>query len=205
MATIKVISFTGHRPKYWGTYDESTPSIVALKDRLWNVIEAAIVHCETEEFISGMALGLDTWAAEIVLALQQKYPHIRLVAAVPFVGQENAWPFESRSRYNLILARASRVEVTSSLKTVLGQKAPYDAVRKALLDRNVWMNTQTEGVIAVYDPAVKSGTAHCVQSALELGKPVCAIHPSTLKVTRLTKIEEVVGCNARAELVTEPW
>ena len=64
-------------------------------------------------FLSGMAVGFDLAAAEAVLELRDRMPGIRLVAAVPFRGQEARFPQSDRERYGRVLAAADAVEVLS--------------------------------------------------------------------------------------------
>ena len=51
-----------------------------MQDQIVKLIEnKGVTH-----FISGMALGVDIYAAEIVLNLKTKYPHITLESAIPW-------------------------------------------------------------------------------------------------------------------------
>ena len=81
-------SFTGHRPKSfpWG-YDETASDCVSLKKVLAEQITVLADNGVTG-FISGMALGVDLWAAQIVLDLQKKNPKLKLCCALPCEGQE---------------------------------------------------------------------------------------------------------------------
>ena len=88
--------FTGHRPQKfpWG-YDEEWEDCVKLKLKLACEIEAMWKKGVTT-IISGMAIGVDMWAAEIVLDLKSAYPQdtIKLIAAIPYEGQANKWSVE---------------------------------------------------------------------------------------------------------------
>ena len=81
-------AFTGHRPKSFPwKYNEAAPECVLLKD----VLTAQIMKLADRgvtEFLSGMALGVDLWSAQIVLGLQENYPAIRLHCILPCEGQE---------------------------------------------------------------------------------------------------------------------
>lgn len=81
-------------------------------------------------FITGMARGVDTWAAEIVLELRDALPElgIQLWAAIPYRRQASAWSEADRQRREDILARADKVEHIS-----------LDYFRGALQKRNRWM------------------------------------------------------------------
>ena len=62
-------------------------------------------------FLSGMAVGFDLAAAEAVLELRERAPGVRLVAAVPFRGQEMRFSPADRERFRRVLAEADSVEV----------------------------------------------------------------------------------------------
>lgn len=50
-------------------------------------------------FLCGMAVGFDLAAAEAVLELRDSLPGLRLVAVVPFGGQEARFSHADRARY----------------------------------------------------------------------------------------------------------
>ena len=59
-------------------------SVVLLsKSVMRDQIVALIENEGVTHFITGMALGVDMYAAEIVLDLKSKYPHITLESAIP--------------------------------------------------------------------------------------------------------------------------
>jgi len=70
MAKIKTLCFTGHRPQKLGGY-EPNPIADFVKRSLRDAIERAIKR-RVETFISGGALGVDQWAAEIVLDIRTR-------------------------------------------------------------------------------------------------------------------------------------
>lgn len=79
-------AFTGHRP------EKINRSVTEVKEALRYSI------CQSIEdgfavFITGMARGVDLWAAEIVLDLRKKQD-IKLICAVPFEGFETQWSSE---------------------------------------------------------------------------------------------------------------
>lgn len=57
-------------------------------------------------FLCGMALGFDMAAAEAVLALRARRQGVRLVAVIPFAGQELRFPKREQLRYERLLAEA---------------------------------------------------------------------------------------------------
>ena len=94
-------AFTGYRPhRFPYGNDESYPDCTRLEYRL---MEAVNNHLDIgiRTFISGMALGVDQWAAEIVLAAREARHHdgIELWCAIPYDRQAATWTQKEQSRY----------------------------------------------------------------------------------------------------------
>jgi uncharacterized phage-like protein YoqJ len=87
--------FTGHRE-----LDEDFS-----KKKLKKTIEEVILQ-GVDTFYNGMAIGFDLIAAECVLSLAKKYPHVKLIACVPCYGQEKYFSETDKKRYVKILKRA---------------------------------------------------------------------------------------------------
>ena len=99
--------FTGHRPEKLHM-PESTV-ISGLEREIRKAIDDGFTV-----FISGMARGVDIWAAEIVLRLRGEGKPIRLIAAVPHDGFETRWSLDWQKRYAAILAAADLVKILAS-------------------------------------------------------------------------------------------
>ena len=87
---METCAFTGHRPKDLG-YPESDGRCVALKEKLRTLIIRMMEKEGVTHFISGMAQGVDMYAAGIVLELKEKYPQITLECAIPYERQAAYW------------------------------------------------------------------------------------------------------------------
>lgn len=57
-----------------------------LEKELINLIEKGYCY-----FGAGGALGFDTVAAQTVLHLKEKYPHIKLILVLPCIDQAKSW------------------------------------------------------------------------------------------------------------------
>lgn len=102
----KSLCFTGHRPqKLPYGMDEDHDMCRRLKARLRTDIEAKI-QAGVENFYCGMAWGTDIWCGEIVQNLKAQYPHIRLIACIPHIGQEKGWNEGYIARYHSLLQSA---------------------------------------------------------------------------------------------------
>lgn len=147
------VCFTGHRPEKL-TMPERIVQRELEKEICLAVAEGKNV------FISGMARGVDLWAAEIVLKLRAKNPEIKLICACPFEGFENGWNADAREQYRSILGKADLVRFVCPKYS-----------RSCFQIRNEWMVNHAARVIAVFN-GTPSGTKNTVDYANKIGVPV---------------------------------
>ena len=89
------VCFTGHRP------EKLTRNEKAIKKDLETKIIQAIAD-GLHVFITGMARGVDIWAAQIVLSLRDKGYPIKLMCACPYDGFEKEWDQMWQIQYQAI-------------------------------------------------------------------------------------------------------
>lgn len=168
---IKKCAFTGHRPQSlpFG-FNETDERCFALKQVLRNEIINLIENKGVTHFITGMAIGVDMYAAEIVLGLKANYPGITLESAIPCENQAAKWTEEQRDRYYDIAAKCDK-------ETMIQRQYTPDCMHK----RNRYMVDQADYIIAVWDGR-PSGTGKTVQYAQRQGKPIVIINPKTQRV-----------------------
>lgn len=150
-----IIAFTGHRPDKLGGYNLPNPTYI----KVCQAIDAALREFKPEKVISGMALGIDQWAANIAIRL-----NIPFIAAIPFAGQEGKWPPASQKAYNLLLKRAA--------EQVIVCPGSYEIQKMQI--RNEWMVDRCDKLIAVWDGS-KGGTGNCVEYAKSVNKDIFRI------------------------------
>ena len=164
---MSVCAFTGYRPEKFPFGDnEADPRCEQLKQKLFCEIlrmtrEGVIV------FMSGMARGIDLWAAEAVLQIQNVKPSqkIELWAIVPYDRQPLAWSAKERARYQRILEQAAHVEYIS-----------HDYYNGCLQKRNRYMVDHATHLLAVYD-GQPGGTASTIRYARKKGLEITIIEP----------------------------
>lgn len=140
MCNQKTCCFTGNRPQKlpWG-FNEKNPNCVIIKNKLAEEIEKAL-KLGYRHFISGMALGIDQFAFEIVMKKKKQYPDIFLEAAIPCEGQECKWSVSQKKVYNSMLDRSDKITIISPTYTM-----------NCMMDRNKYMVDKSSLVIAVYN------------------------------------------------------
>lgn len=144
------LCFTGHRPEKLHCGEATVCAI------LEGSIDAAIADGFVT-FITGMARGVDIWAAEIVLARKATNPEIRLICALPHPDFEKRWSAYWQMRYYAILQQADWI------KTI----CPAFSWESYQL-RNKWMIDHSARVIAIYNGA-SGGTAKTIDYAEKSG------------------------------------
>ncbi len=155
--------FTGHRPEKLAWSEDH--AIAALDEK----IRQAIADGYTT-FISGMARGVDIWAAEIVLRLRDEGLPLHLICAVPYPGFQERWILPWQRRYNKILENADLVKCVSNA---------YDP--GCFQRRNEWMIDRSTRVIAIYT-GEPGGTKNTIDYALREGIEVVYGELHTLRL-----------------------
>lgn len=167
----RACAFTGHRPqKLPWRFDETAPGCVALKETLTTQITALVEDGYTE-FLTGMAEGVDLWAAQIVLALRVTNPSLRLHCILPCAEQSARWSAASREQYRAILEQADSIIFVNRMNK-----------KDCMLERDRFLVSYASVILAVYNGERRGGTAATVRYARKLGRELIVIDPSTLTV-----------------------
>ena len=145
--------FTGHRP------EKLSKSEGEISRKLEKEIRQTIAD-GFRVFITGMARGVDIWAAEIVLRLREEGQPIRLICACPYPGFERRWPADWQRRYHDTLEAADLVRFVSPAYSPWCFEA-----------RNEWMVDHSARVIAVFN-GEPSGTKNTIDYANSKDIPI---------------------------------
>ncbi len=146
---MRRICFTGHR-------DIKAEDITYVKSCLRLLIRQEIRNGATN-FMSGLAKGVDTYAAQIVYDEKKNFPHIVLEGAAPYRGRLNSKDPETRA----IIGVCDKIFVVS-------EKYAKGCFQK----RNEFMVDNSDKVIAVYDKRKKGGTRNTIKYAEKSGKDI---------------------------------
>lgn len=158
-------AFTGYRPqKLPFGFDESDDRCEELKKRLRQEIGQLISEGYTY-FLSGGALGVDMYAAEIVLEFRKMRPEIYLEMVLPFEGQSKRWEPQYRLRHARMFECADKVTLT-------GKHYSCECMSR----RNRYLVDNCDMLLACYD-GKSGGTAMTVEYAMRSGVDVRFISP----------------------------
>ena len=150
-------AFTGHR---W--YDSSRKH--SVRKKIEECVREAYRNGITN-FISGMAIGFDLLAAEVVLSLRHECPAITLTAVLPFREQASRFNELNKCRYYKCLSQADDIVILSN-----------DYTAKCYLERDRFMVEHSSLLIACYDGRNRGGTFWTVNYAARIGKNVINIY-----------------------------
>ena len=163
------VAFTGYRPqKMPFGFDEQDERCIDFKKRLRDTIESFIWQ-GYQHFISGGAMGMDMYAAEIVLELKKKYPEILLEMVSPFDGQTAKWALEYQQRHDALFEKADIVTATGHAFT-----------KSCMFVRNRYLVDNADMLLAAFD-GQPGGTEMTIRYAKQMGIQVCCIKPTIEK------------------------
>lgn len=151
----KTCCFTGHRKIPPAQYR-------SIAKRLEKTVKKLIFEGFTC-FEAGGALGFDTMAAQVVIKLRKKYPHVKLLLALPCLSQTQGWSENDKEIYEQIKTQADEVIYTSQEYT-----------KDCMFKRNRYL-VDTSSICVCYLTEDKGGTAYTIQYARERGISVINI------------------------------
>lgn len=167
--------FTGHRPENLKIlFNKNSAEYLALKKALADITDIAI-NDGYLDFFFGMARGIDTMAAEILIEKAAQNSAIKLHAVIPCPNQDESWNEEDKMSFRKILSHCDTKTVISPFFTP-----------ECMLERNRYMVNNSSRVIAVWNGFFKGGTAYTVRYAKKEQKEIFLLRPSDLSVTKIT-------------------
>jgi len=151
-------AFSGHR-------HVSSDRVPVLSESLCSTI-ARLYDEGVDTFYCGMAMGFDLMAAESVLNLRVLHPEVRLIAVIPFKGQDRFYTDEDKARYGNVLDAADEIVLISK------SYSKYSYLR-----RNLYMLKNASVLVAYLDPNQRcGGTAYTCSHAPEYGVSVINLY-----------------------------
>lgn len=157
--------FTGHRPsKLPWRQDECDRRCVMLKEKIYDIV-SALYGSGIHHFICGMALGCDTYFAEILFRLREEHRDITIEAALPCETQSARWSEVDRNRYFRMIADCD-------YETLI----QHGYTRDCMIKRNKYMVDNSSVLIAVYNGTL-GGTMQTINYAKKKGLEIIELRP----------------------------
>ncbi len=130
---------------------------------------SALIEDECGVFYTGMALGFDILAAETVLKLKKDFPHLKLIAVIPFEEQEKTHSQEWKTRYEQVLSACDEVKLLSK---------EYHA--GCYQNRNKYMVDNSDYIVTWYD-GKQGGTRNTLLYAQKKNRYIVNVNTQYLK------------------------
>jgi hypothetical protein len=175
------IALTGHRPvargenRLFGGYGEynkrdTSPYYQRMRETLRGMVDDLLESHEHLTLHSGMALGVDTVWAEVILEARQDHPdRIAFTADVPTLSQAAKWGGPSQQTWRSLTRQADQLNVYA------------DEYRTGVEElRNKGMIVGADTVIAVADGR-PSGTQRAIQDAIKAGAELIQLDPAVFE------------------------
>ncbi|MFE5320347.1 SLOG family protein [Paenibacillus sp. NPDC056579] len=157
---MKRVVVTGYKAAELGIYSLKHPGIPIIKKAIKKQIVALLDEGLEWVIVSGQ-WGVELWAAEAVLELQEEYDTVQLAVITPFLEQDENWSEEKRSVYSSILQRANYVNSVTKTK--------YDGPWQ-FKEKNKFLLRNSDGIIVLYDEEKEGSPKFIKEQALHLAK-----------------------------------
>jgi uncharacterized phage-like protein YoqJ len=172
---LRNVCVTGYKAHELGIFKDNHPGIpfikTALRTHLLSFIDRGL-----EWVLTSGQNGVELWAAEVVLELQETYPQLKLAVLTPFLEQEQNWKEEKQEIYRSILERADFVE---SL-TRKSYEGPWQ-----FRARDQFMLDKSDALLIVYDEE-KEGTPRYIWNTALSKNEAGAAKADGVEIVRIT-------------------
>lgn len=138
---IKRLVITGYKAHELGIFNDKHEGIAIIKKALESQLVPLLESGLEWLIISGQP-GVETWAAETAIELQEDFPDLQLAVITPFEEQDKNWNDAKKQAYEFILAHA---DYTVSLT-----KRPYEAPWQ-FIEKDKFLLRNSDGILIVYD------------------------------------------------------
>lgn len=159
--------FSGHRPEKLHFSENYAEELELLKSLIRKEINSAI-DLGYKTFITGMAKGVDIWAALEVLQIKKENPDIKLVGISPFRNEKARLKGLDLWNYDLIVNNCERMIYISD-----------DFFRSCFFVRNRFMVDHSSLIIGVVGDT-NSGTGNTLKYAEKQGLKISVIDINTV-------------------------
>lgn len=138
---LKRLIVTGYKQHELGIFDEKNPGIRFIKKALENRFRALLDEGLEWVIVSGQ-LGVETWAAEVVLDMKEEFPQLKYAVLTPFLEQEKRWNETKQENYRMIIDQADFHRSLTS--------KPYEAPWQ-FIEKNKFFLRNSDGILILYD------------------------------------------------------
>ncbi|AZB44873.1 DUF1273 domain-containing protein [Bacillus sp. FJAT-42376] len=175
---MKTIAITGYKPHELGVFTKSHPAVFYIKKLIEKELKVLLDEGLEWVIISGQ-LGVELWAAEVVIELRLDYPQLNLAVLTPFLNQEERWKDSNKEQYERVLMEADFVDSIT--------KRPYENPKQFMM-KNQFVIKKTDGLLLIYDEE-KPGSP---QFMLETARKMKSQNEYTIRAFSFYDLQNIV-------------
>lgn len=146
---LKRLLVSGYRSYELNIFDQTDPKYKYLRKFIENRLKT-FIEDGVEWFIIGGELGIELWAAEVILELKEDYPDINLAVIFPYTSFGEKWNETNKGLLERIIHEADYVNYSSN--------KPYESPGQ-LHANQVFNIKNTDGAFLVYDTMNEASAA----------------------------------------------
>ncbi|MFB1080863.1 SLOG family protein [Jeotgalibacillus sp. JSM ZJ347] len=152
---MKTLMISGYKAHELGLFKSSDPAVGIIKKAIRQRLTALIEEGLEWVIVSG-GLGVEQWAAEVVIQLKEEYPELQLAVITPFLNQEENWNEENQMNYETILKGA---DFTASVSN-----KPYTDPSQ-FRNRDDFLLGKADGLLIIYDEEKEGSPGFLIKKA----------------------------------------
>jgi len=157
---IKVLAVTGYKPFELGIFDKNHLGIGYIKKAIEKQLILLLEDGLEWVIISGQ-LGVEIWAAEVVLEMQERYPELKLAVITPFLDQQEKWNETNKELYEFILSQANYTNSITNKK--------YESPAQFKLKNKFFIN-KSDALLLVFDDEKDGSPKYIFEEAKNEGE-----------------------------------
>lgn len=155
---------------YLFKFEEYNPYYIEFKEKFKERIKSLIEDFSVTHFISSMDIGVEQYAAEIVLEFKNIYPQISLEGVLPFEAQSENWTEFQRNIYYSLMERSDK-------ETLL----QYHYTNDCMIKSDIYMINKSKFII-IFCNGDTSRIGKLISYAKSIGRVVFIIDMVTLDI-----------------------
>ncbi|HHY73535.1 MAG TPA: DUF1273 domain-containing protein [Bacillus bacterium] len=153
---MALYAVTGYKSHEIGIFNNNHPGLKFIKKALKKSIIQLIEDEALEWVLISGQLGVELWAGEVTLELQEDYPDLKLAVITPFLEQEVNWKEESQEYYQSILAQADFVDSITKRK--------YENPSQ-FRSKNQFFINKSDGLLLLFDEEIGGTPTYMLEMA----------------------------------------
>jgi uncharacterized phage-like protein YoqJ len=172
---VKRVLVMGYKASELGIFSLKHPGIAIIKKAIKKQLIALVDEGLEWVIVSGQ-WGVELWAAEAAIELQDLYPALQIALVTPFLEQDEKWSEDKKNYYRSILKQVNYVNSVTKSKYEGGWQ---------FREKNKFLMQNSDGLILVYDEELEGSPKYikalALQHSLVQAYPILSITSNDLQ------------------------